>query len=171
LIQTSLGRAASALGDDVHCPASPAGRTRSLDASWPDRPGTAGGLRGNAVSDSVDIVRVYDDPGRRGDEYRVLVDRLWPRGQSRDAIDRDEWAQDAAPSTELRRWYAHDPARFPEFSRRYRADLALLPGADVVCELRRLSKSRRLVLLTATRDVEHSAAAILRDVIVGGTGS
>jgi uncharacterized protein YeaO (DUF488 family) len=128
-------------------------------------------MRGNALSYSVNIVRVYDDPGRQGDEYRVLVDRLWPRGQSRDAIDRDEWAQDAAPSTELRRWYAHDPARFPEFSRRYRSDLALLPGADVVCELRRLSKSRRLVLLTATRDVEHSAAAILRDVIVGGTGS
>jgi uncharacterized protein YeaO (DUF488 family) len=123
------------------------------------------------VSYSVHIVRVYDDPGRQGDEHRVLGDRLRPRGQSRDAIDRDEWAQDAAPSTELCRWYAHDPAHFPEFSRRYRAELSLRPGADVVFELRRLSKSRRLVLLTATRDVEHSAAAVLRDVIVGGTGS
>jgi uncharacterized protein YeaO (DUF488 family) len=123
------------------------------------------------VSYSVDIVRVYDDPGRRGDEHRVLVDRLWPRGQSREAIDRDEWAKDAAPSTGLRRWYAHDPVRFAEFSRRYQAELALLPGADVVCELRRLSKSRRLVLLTATRDVEHSAAAVLREVIVGAAGS
>jgi uncharacterized protein YeaO (DUF488 family) len=70
----------------------------------------------------------------------------------------------------LRRWYAHDPARFAEFSRRYQAELALLPGADVVCELRRLSKSRRLVLLTATRDVEHSAAAVLREVIAGAGG-
>ena len=118
----------------------------------------------------MDIVRVYDDPGRRGDEHRVLVDRLWPRGQSREVIDRDEWAKDAAPSTGLRRWYAHDPARFAEFSRRYQAELALLPGADVVCELRRLSKSRRLVLLTATRDVEHSAAVVLREVIAGAAG-
>ena len=111
-------------------------------------------------------------PGaRQANEYRVLVDRLWPRGQSRDAIDRDEWAKDAAPSTELRRWYAHDPARFAEFSRRYRAGLALPPGADVVGELRRLSKSRRLVLLTATRDVAHSAAAVLHEVIVGSVGS
>jgi uncharacterized protein YeaO (DUF488 family) len=123
------------------------------------------------VNAPVDIVRVYDDPGRQGDECRVLVDRLWPRGQSRDAIDRDEWAKDAAPSTGLRRWYAHDPARFAEFSRRYRAELAVSPGADVVCELREVSKSRLLVLLTATRDVEHSAAAVLRAVIVGTAGS
>ena len=123
------------------------------------------------VSYSVEIVRVYDDPGRRGDEYRVLVDRLWPRGQSRDAIDRDEWAQDAAPSTELRRWYDHERARFPEFSRRYQAELGLPPGADVVSKLRALSKPRRLVLLTATRDVEHSAATVLLDVIIGARGS
>jgi uncharacterized protein YeaO (DUF488 family) len=123
------------------------------------------------VSDSVDIVRVYDDPTRQRDEYRVLVDRLWPRGQSRDAIDQDEWAQDAAPSTELRRWYAHDPAHFPEFSRRYRAELALPPGADVVSRLREVSRTRRLVLLTATRDVAHSGATVLRDVIVGVRGS
>jgi uncharacterized protein YeaO (DUF488 family) len=123
------------------------------------------------VSYSVDIVRVYDDPGRQGNEYRVLVDRLWPRGQSREAVDRDEWVKDATPNSELRRWYAHDPARFAEFSRRYRAELGLPPGADVVSGLRRLSKSRRLVLLTATRDVEHSAATVLREVIVGAAGS
>jgi len=123
------------------------------------------------VSYCVDIVRVYDDPGRQGDEYRVLVDRLWPRGQSREAIDRDEWANDAAPSTGLRRWYAHDPVRFAEFSRRYRVELGLPPGADVVSGLRRLSKSRRLVLLTATRDVAHSAATVLREVIVGTADS
>ena len=152
-------------------PASPAGRTRSLDASWLDGPGTAGERLGNAVSYCVDIVRVYDDPGRQENEYRVLVDRLWPRGQSREAIDCDEWAKDAAPTTESRRWYAHDPARFAEFSRRYQAELALPPGVDVICELRRLSTSRRLVLLTATRDVAHSAATVLGEVIVGAAGS
>ncbi|MHB1711251.1 MAG: DUF488 domain-containing protein [Acidimicrobiales bacterium] len=119
----------------------------------------------------VDIVRVYDDPGRQGDEYRVLVDRLWPRGQSKDAVDRDEWVKDATPSPELRRWYGHDRERFPEFSRRYRAELALAPGAPVVLKLRESSKARRLVLLTATRDIEHSGAAVLRDVIIGADGS
>ena len=123
------------------------------------------------MSCSVEIVRVYDDPGRQANEYRVLVDRLWPRGQCRDAMDRDEWAKDAAPSTELRRWYAHDPARFAEFSRRYQAELRLPPGADVVSSLRAFSESRRLVLLTATRDVAHSAAAVLREVIVSAAGS
>ena len=123
------------------------------------------------MSYSVDIVRVYDDPGRRGNEYRVLVDRLWPRGQSRDAVDRDKWVKDATPSTELRRWYGHDRARFTEFSRRYRVELGLPPGADVVSKLRELSKSRRLVLLTATRDVEHSAATVLREIIAGADQS
>lgn len=119
----------------------------------------------------VDIVRVYDDPGRQVDEYRVLVDRLWPRGQSRDAVDRDEWVKDATPSPQLRRWYGHDPERFPEFFRRYQAELALAPGADAVLKLRKSSKARRLVLLTATRDIEHSGAAVLRDVILGADGS
>ncbi|MHB1510876.1 MAG: DUF488 domain-containing protein [Acidimicrobiales bacterium] len=119
----------------------------------------------------VDIVRVYDDPGRQGDEHRVLVDRLWPRGQSKVAVDQDAWVKDATPSPQLRRWYAHDPARFPEFSRRYRAELALAPAADVVLQLRESSKTRRLVLLSATRDIEHSGARVLRDVILGADGS
>ncbi|MHB1519164.1 MAG: DUF488 domain-containing protein [Acidimicrobiales bacterium] len=118
------------------------------------------------VNQPVDIVRVYDDPGRHADEYRVLVDRLWPRGLSRDAVDMDAWVKDATPSTELRRWYGHVPERFGEFSRRYRAELALAPGADVVAKLRESSKVRRLVLLTGTRDIEHSGATVLRDLIV-----
>ncbi|MDA8380108.1 MAG: DUF488 family protein [Actinomycetota bacterium] len=124
----------------------------------------------------VDVIRAYEDPGRRPDEHRVLVDRLWPRGVQRAAMDFDEWAKDAAPSTELRRWYGHDPERFPEFARRYRAELGREPGAPVVVRLRELAGCRgRLVLLTATRDVDHSAAAVLRDVLVtgedGSTGS
>lgn len=119
----------------------------------------------------VHIVRVYGDSGREGDEYRVLVDRLWPRGQAKDEVDLDEWAKDAAPSTELRRWYRHDPERFAEFSRRYRAELVLPPAADVVSKLRETSKVRSLVLLTATRDVEHSGATVLRSVIVNANGS
>ncbi len=114
----------------------------------------------------VDVVRVYDDPGRHGGEYRVLVDRLWPRGLRRDAADLDEWSRDAAPSTELRRWYAHEPSRFARFARCYRAELDHLPSAVALATLEDVARNRPLVLLTATRDVEHSAAVVLREVIL-----
>jgi len=117
----------------------------------------------------VDVVRVYEDPGRRSGEHRLLVDRLWPRGVQKAALDFDEWAKDAAPSPELRRWYGHDPVRFSEFARRYREELNREPGASVIEQLRGLTRGGgRLVLLTATRDVEHSGAAVLRDVLVAG---
>ena len=120
---------------------------------------------------AVEVVRVYEDLGRRPGERRVLVDRLWPRGVQKAALDFDEWAKDAAPSSELRRWYGHEPGRFSEFSRRYRAELDDDPGASAVERLRALARGHgRLVLLTATRDVERSGAAVLRDVITAGTG-
>ncbi len=122
------------------------------------------------VTSAVEVARVYDDPGRSPGERRVLVDRLWPRGVRRAAMDFDEWAKDAAPSTELRRWYGHDPARFDEFARRYREELEREPGLSVVERLRELVTSGRdrLVLLTATLDVERSGAAVLRDVVRAG---
>ena len=123
---------------------------------------------------SVEVVRVYEDPGRghRGHrEHRVLVDRLWPRGVQKAALDLDEWAKELAPSTELRRWYGHDPARFAEFARRYRAELDHDPGAPVVERLRAYAGGRgHLVLLTATRDVEHSGAAVLAAVLSASSG-
>ena len=84
----------------------------------------------------VEIIRVYEDPGRRRGEHRVLIDRLWPRGVRKEALDHDEWAKDVAPSTELRRWYGHDPERFAEFSRRYRSELRKAPGRATVERLR-----------------------------------
>jgi uncharacterized protein YeaO (DUF488 family) len=118
----------------------------------------------------VDVVRVYEDPGRSTGEHRVLVDRLWPRGVTKAAVDLDEWAKDVAPSTELRRWYGHDPGRFDEFSRRYVAELADEPAASVVAGLAARARRGRLVLLTATRDVGRSGAAVLAGVLAG-TGS
>lgn len=115
----------------------------------------------------VEVVRVYVDPERSGDEHRVLVDRLWPRGLKKEAADLDEWAKDAAPSAELRRWYGHVPERFGEFARRYRAELAEEPAAATVTELRGRARRQRLVLLTATRDVERSGAEVLRLVLAG----
>lgn len=79
----------------------------------------------------------------------------------------DEWLKDVAPSTDLRRWYGHDPARFEEFAERYRGELATAPARDAVARLRALAGESGVVLVTATRDVEHSAAAVLLDVLTG----
>lgn len=123
---------------------------------------------GPARQGSIGVVRVYEDPGRRPREHRVLVDRLWPRGLTKAAVDFDEWDKDAAPSTELRRFYGHDPEKFAEFSRRYRSELATGSGAAAVARLRQRARRERLVLLTATRDVERSGAAVLAKAIERG---
>ncbi|HLT17387.1 MAG TPA: DUF488 family protein [Acidimicrobiales bacterium] len=113
----------------------------------------------------VDVARVYDDPAAmRG--HRALVDRLWPRGVSKDRAPFDEWCREVAPSTELRRWYGHDPARFDEFSRRYGAELTAAPAADAVTHLLDIAATRPLTLLTATRDLRRSGAEVLRGHLV-----
>lgn len=115
---------------------------------------------------AIEVVRVYEDPGRRAGEHRVLVDRLWPRGVPKAGVDLDEWVKEVAPSTELRRWYGHEPERFAEFARRYRAELARDPAASAVARLRRRAEDgERLALLTATRDVGRSGAAVLAEVL------
>jgi uncharacterized protein YeaO (DUF488 family) len=107
------------------------------------------------------VARVYDADAPAG--TRVLVDRLWPRGVTKDEARLDEWLKDAAPSTELRRWYGHDPTRFDEFAHRYRKELAEPPAADAVRHLTDLGQAGPVTLLTATRDVKHSGAHVLRD--------
>lgn len=90
------------------------------------------------------------------------MDRLWPRGLAKSALRFDEWAKDLAPSTELRRWYGHDPDRFGEFSRRYLVELRDQQAAEVALDvLKAASRHSLLVLLTATKDVDHSGAAVL----------
>ena len=115
----------------------------------------------------VEVRRVYDDEPANG-AHRVLVDRLWPRGVAKDRAPLDEWAKDVAPSTELRRWYGHEPARFVEFARRYRDELSRPPAPDALARLRAEAAAGRVALVTATRDVEHSGAVVLRDVLVTG---
>jgi uncharacterized protein YeaO (DUF488 family) len=111
-----------------------------------------------------EIQRIYD-LARRGGEYRVLVDRLWPRGVRKDDAGLDEWAKELAPTTELRRWYGHDPAKFNEFDRRYRQELRTAPASGGVARLRAVARERTVILVTATRDVDHSGARVLRDVL------
>lgn len=115
---------------------------------------------------SVRTARVYDKPAR-SDGTRVLVDRVWPRGLSKQNAHLGAWCKQVAPSTELRRWYAHDPVRFAEFSRRYRAELKEPERAAALAHLRRLAKSQTLTLVTATKAIEISQAAVLADVIKG----
>lgn len=114
----------------------------------------------------VRVRRVYDPP-EGTDGSRVLVDRLWPRGLSKEKAALDEWCKDAAPSPELRKWYGHDPERFEEFSRRYRAELDDAAHADAVAHLRQLAARGPLTLLTATGQWEISAAAVLHDALRG----
>ena len=106
--------------------------------------------------------RVYEDPSPV-DGLRVLVDRVWPRGMTKNAAHLDEWIKDVAPSTPLRRWYGHRPERFTEFRRRYLAELADPQPAAAMNRLRELTCTRRVTLLTATRDVDHSQAAVLAE--------
>lgn len=118
----------------------------------------------------VRVRRAYE--GRqRGDGARVLVDRLWPRGLSRERAELDEWCKDVAPSPELRKWYGHDPQRYAEFRRRYRAELREPVRADALDHLRALARRRNLTLLTATKSPEISEAEVLRDVLDGTSTS
>jgi len=110
----------------------------------------------------VRLKRAYD-PAEPGDGYRVLVDRLWPRGVSKERARLDEWARELAPSTELRTWFGHDPERFAEFERRYRAELAA--QGQKLDELRRLARKGTLTLVSAARDEEHNDAVVLADLL------
>lgn len=107
----------------------------------------------------ISLCRAYDPPAP-GQGRRVLVDRLWPRGIARAALDAD-WLRDIAPSDALRHWFGHDPAKWPEFRRRYAAELAANP--DPVAALRRMMAEGPVVLLYAAHDRDHNNAVALRD--------
>jgi uncharacterized protein YeaO (DUF488 family)/DNA-binding MarR family transcriptional regulator len=116
-------------------------------------------------SPEVAIARVYDDPSPG--VTRVLVDRLWPRGISKGDAPFDRWAKDVAPSAALRKWYGHAPERFTEFARRYRDELRRSPAQEALARLRTEAGATGVVLVTATRDLDRSGAAVLREVLVG----
>ena len=113
---------------------------------------------------TVRVRRVRDEPSP-DDGTRVLVDRLWPRGLAKADAVYEEWLRDVAPSTELRRWFSHDPGRFDEFARRYRDELGTEPAASALARLRVVAADGPLTLLTATRDVENSHARVLATVL------
>jgi uncharacterized protein YeaO (DUF488 family) len=108
------------------------------------------------------LKRAYEQPAA-SDGYRVLIDRIWPRGVSREQARLDEWARELAPSSELRRWFDHDPARFEEFRRRYTEELAA--QNDKLRELRRRARAGTLTLVYGARDTEHNDAVVLAEIL------
>jgi uncharacterized protein YeaO (DUF488 family) len=110
----------------------------------------------------VRIKRAYDPP-EPSDGYRVLIDRLWPRGISRGAAHLDEWAQELAPSSELRRWFGHDPARFEEFRERYAHEL--VAHEKKLQALRARAHKGTLTLVYSARDHEHNDAVVLAEIL------
>jgi uncharacterized protein YeaO (DUF488 family) len=112
----------------------------------------------------IDIKRAYAAPSH-DDGRRVLVDRMWPRGVTRDRLAVDDWLKEAAPSNELRRWFNHDPARWREFVARYRDELKKPPASEAVAELVRCARQGPLTLVYAASDEAHNDAVALRDVI------
>jgi uncharacterized protein YeaO (DUF488 family) len=116
----------------------------------------------------VRLKRVYE-PAAAADGDRVLIDRIWPRGVTREEAALSEWARELAPSTELRRWFAHDPARFGEFRRRYSAELAAHEGK--LRDLRRRARAGTLTLVYAARDAEHNNARALAEILRRGRRS
>lgn len=109
------------------------------------------------------IKRIYE-PKDKNDGYRVLVDRLWPRGLSKEKASIDLWMKDIAPSNELRKWFAHDPAKWNEFKSKYKKELA--DKKDLLAELNTLeSQHKKLTLLYSAHDQEHNQAVVLAETL------
>ncbi|MCI0541573.1 MAG: DUF488 domain-containing protein [Verrucomicrobiales bacterium] len=112
----------------------------------------------------IQVKRVYEKPSRT-DGLRVLVDRLWPRGLTKERAAVKLWLKDLAPSTELRKWFGHDPAKWKQFQARYRKELQ--GKKDALKELKQKSKERTLTLLYGARDEDHNEALVLKKVLQG----
>lgn len=117
---------------------------------------------------TVRMKRAYEPP-TRSDGYRVLIDRIWPRGVSKEEAQLDEWARELAPSSELRKWFGHDPSKFAEFRRRYRAEL--VSHEEKLRELRSRGRRGTVTLVYSARDTEHNDAVVLGELLRRGRRS
>ncbi len=123
------------------------------------------------MSTRIWIRRAYDPPSKV-DGYRVLIDRIWPRGVTKVALEIDSWSRHLAPSDELRKWFGHDPQRWTEFRERYRRELAEQDG-EALAELDDLiehAKTGRVTLVFGARDTKHCNAVVVREVLLERSG-
>ena len=111
---------------------------------------------------AVRVKRIYEPP-EPADGYRLLVDRLWPRGVSKKSASLDAWMREVAPSSELRAWFGHDASRWQEFKRRYAVELGT--RQDLVAEILSLARDRPVTLLYSARDPEHNQAVALAEYL------
>ena len=116
------------------------------------------------VAENIRLRRAYDSASS-SDGARILIDRLWPRGVRKADAAIDVWAKDIAPSTALRRWFGHDPARWHEFRRRYSEEIHR--RRNRLDELRTLAQKGRITLVFAARDEAHNDAVVLREILLG----
>lgn len=112
----------------------------------------------------IQIKRAYAPPASK-DGYRVLVDRLWPRGMSKEKLKIDEWMKEIAPSPNLRKWYGHEVVKWPEFRERYRRELSDPPGSELLKSLVQRARKGRVTLVIGARDAEHSNGAAIVELI------
>ncbi|HYB20366.1 MAG TPA: DUF488 domain-containing protein [Thermodesulfobacteriota bacterium] len=112
----------------------------------------------------IKIKRIYDPPSP-GDGQRILVDRLWPRGMKKEEAHIDEWLKEISPSNELRKWYSHDPAKWPEFKRRYRAEISR--ETDLLKRIKNEGKKGTVTLLFSSKELELNNATALKEIVEG----
>ena len=112
----------------------------------------------------IKVKRAYESK-EPGDGIRILVDRLWPRGLRSEQAAVDEWMKDVSPSDELRKWFAHDPAKWPEFKRKYTQELAASEKAALLKRIAKLAAGGDVTLVYAAKDTEHNNARVLEELI------
>ena len=112
----------------------------------------------------IQIKRVYNRPGTQ-DGLRILVDRVWPRGFSKERVRMTEWRKELAPSTPLRKWFGHDPAKWSEFRKRYRAELKQSGQLDALKALAQLSSRKTITLVYSAADEQHNQAVVLKELL------
>ncbi len=121
-------------------------------------------MSANIPAANVRLKRAYEPPAA-DDGTRILVDRLWPRGVSKEHAALDQWMKDISPSTELRQWFGHDPARWVEFRRRYAEELH--QNGELLSQLRSLARQGPVTLVYSAHDEVHNDAIVLRDLLLG----
>lgn len=110
----------------------------------------------------IAIKRIYDE-ANKNDGYRLLIDRIWPRGVSKEDAKLDDWKKELAPSTDLRKWFGHEADKFEAFKKKYKKEL--VDKTDTLKDIKKIAKSKKLTLLYGAKDEKHNQAVVLKEVL------